>query len=292
MKKVGITNGVFDLFHKDHKRLIDVCEKYCDYLMAYIDSDDFVVSNKGQAPLIDFTTRKKALLAYGVDEVRVAHNWHDPFNSDFDIFFFGSDQLEYDVWKPYFSKLKQEDKMFVIKTGHIHSRHLRQIIEPFLVEPDNFLLQEVVDILEKNNIEYCAIFGTLLGICRNNKKIPWDSDYDIAVFNMSYWDYYNLIDLFSPQKFDVIYSHGFIQINNPKIRVDIFRYDPLDEFAHFWDLAFREKHVFPTRYSEIDGVKIKIPNEPEKILNRSYPIWKTNFNVWKTFEPSKDDINC
>jgi cytidyltransferase-like protein len=292
MRKTGITNGVFDLFHQDHKRLIDICKKNCDYLIVYIDSDEFVILNKGRPPLIDFVTREKALLAYGADEVRVAHNWHDPFDSDFDIFFFGSDQLEYDVWNPYFAKLQQEDKMFVIQTGDVHSRHLRQIIEPFLVEPDTQLLQNVVDILEKNNIEYCAIFGTLIGICRNNKKIPWDNDYDLVVFNMSYWEYYDLVDLFSPKEFYVTYDHGFIQIKSTKIRVDIFRYDPVDEFAVFSDLAFKEKHVFPMRRSEIDGVNISIPNRPEEILDTSYPNWKTNFNVWKTFAPSEDDINC
>jgi len=41
---------------------------------------------------------------------------------------------------------------------------------------------EIVDkVLEKENIPYFVICGTLLGIARNNDIIPWDDDIDIAI---------------------------------------------------------------------------------------------------------------
>lgn len=46
------------------------------------------------------------------------------------------------------------------------------------------LLKKVVTILDRNDIKYYLVFGTLLGCVRDKKFIPWDSDIDIAVFDI------------------------------------------------------------------------------------------------------------
>lgn len=293
MYKIGITNGVFDLFHNDHKKLIDICKHTCDYLIVYIDSDEFTLKNKGKLPIIDYETREKALLAYGADEVRKAHTWDCPFSDNaFDIFFFGSDQLEYKVWEKYIDQLKKDYRMYVIPTGAVHSRHLRKLIEPFLQPSNPEGLQRVVDILNKNNIEFCAICGSLLGLCRNNKKIPWDKDYDLMVMIESYWVYYNLKELFTNEGFTVDTSEGFIQLKEP-ITLDIFRYNYKDSFVFFKDFfPIHIEDLLPFQTSVLDGVEVPIPKNSEKLLDIHYPNWRTNFNVWKTYEVSPEDINC
>lgn len=293
MNKIGITNGVFDLFHNDHKRLIDICKSLCDYLVVYIDSDEFTTINKGRPPLLDYHTREKALLAYGANEVRKANSWDCPFEDDhFDTFFFGSDQLEYKVWEKYINKLKEQYRMYVIPTGAVHSRHLRELIDPFVEPSDPENLQKVVDVLNKHNIDFCAICGTLLGLCRNNKKIPWDKDYDLMVMIESYWQYYKLKDLFIKEGFEVDTSEGFIQLESP-IRLDIFRYNYKDNFVFFKDFfPIPMEDLIPFEMSVLDGVQIPIPKNSEKLLDIHYPNWRTNFNVWKTYEVSPEDINC
>jgi len=47
-------------------------------------------------------------------------------------------------------------------------------------------LKDTKEILDKNNIEFFAIHGTLLGFGRNRKIIPWDVDIDIGAW---YYDY-------------------------------------------------------------------------------------------------------
>jgi cytidyltransferase-like protein len=289
-KSIGIVNGVFDLFHKDHKTLIDICKSNCNYLIVYLDSDNFVENNKKQKPILDYITRSKALLAYGVDEIRICNSWEEPFNTNFDIFFCGSDQLEYPQWKEQLNNLRQKNKLFVKETGIIHSKDLKKLISPYLKDPNPSGLQEVINILLKNNIVYCAMFGTLLGIMRNNKKIPWDQDYDLVIFDTTYKE---VFDILTKEKFDIKIHNTFIQILYP-CRIDLFLYEKTKNKAHFnpkkWPIF--ESDIHPMKNSLIDNISIKIPNNSKKILDTHYPNWQTNFNIWNSWKPTNKDINC
>jgi len=44
-------------------------------------------------------------------------------------------------------------------------------------------LRRVVEILDRENIKYWICHGTLLGIIRENRLLPWDNDIDIGVFS-------------------------------------------------------------------------------------------------------------
>ncbi len=43
------------------------------------------------------------------------------------------------------------------------------------------VLQKVTAILENNEIEYMLDYGTLPGIIREQRLLPWDSDVDISI---------------------------------------------------------------------------------------------------------------
>lgn len=77
----------------------------------------------------------------------------------------------------------------------------------------------LIGFLEKNNIRYYAIGGTMLGAVRHKGFIPWDDDIDIAIPRR---DYEKLIALFdkqidhyvleSPQKSDPDYCYNYAKV--------------------------------------------------------------------------------
>jgi hypothetical protein len=51
---------------------------------------------------------------------------------------------------------------------------------------DDETFQQVVKILNDNNINYWLCHGTLLGIIRENRLLPWDHDIDFAIWDDEY----------------------------------------------------------------------------------------------------------
>ena len=45
-------------------------------------------------------------------------------------------------------------------------------------------LRDTDDILTSEGVDYCLMFGTLLGLLRHGDFIPWDDDLDIIIFDI------------------------------------------------------------------------------------------------------------
>lgn len=58
-------------------------------------------------------------------------------------------------------------------------------LEGVVAEKATQMLNEVVDILDRNNVEYMLDCGTLLGVIRENRLLPWDTDVDLCIDSFS-----------------------------------------------------------------------------------------------------------
>ena len=68
--KVGITVGVFDLFHVGHLNLLERCKAMCDHLIVAVCGDDYVSQVKHKTPVSSEDQRRRILASLKcVDEV-------------------------------------------------------------------------------------------------------------------------------------------------------------------------------------------------------------------------------
>ena len=61
--KVGITVGVFDLFHVGHLNLLERCKAMCDHLIVAVCQDDYVTEIKHKTPVYPADQRMRILSA-------------------------------------------------------------------------------------------------------------------------------------------------------------------------------------------------------------------------------------
>lgn len=56
-KKIGFTQGVFDMFHIGHLNLLKNARKHCDYLIVGVNSDELVEKYKNKTTIFPFEER-------------------------------------------------------------------------------------------------------------------------------------------------------------------------------------------------------------------------------------------
>ncbi len=64
----------------------------------------------------------------------------------------------------------------------IRKKKQKYVLEGKKLEIAQKMLHDVTTIFEKHNIRYWLDFGTLLGIVREGRILPWDDDMDISIF--------------------------------------------------------------------------------------------------------------
>jgi len=72
-KRIGFTNGCFDIVHAGHIELLQKAKKNCDYLIVGLNSDSSVRKLKGnQRPILNLKHRSKIISSIKyVDQIKV-----------------------------------------------------------------------------------------------------------------------------------------------------------------------------------------------------------------------------
>ncbi len=172
------------------------------------------------------------------------------------------------------------------------------------------MLREVTDILEQKKIAYWLEGGTLLGVIRENRLLPWDNDMDISITEAYYDALLHSVDALKKlgymvwfkefEKDDPPFQKGIkriVKIRNRKlyfirgeVALDIFiKFKKDDEY--FWQVGQKKKSA-PAHFYEtlveypFDGKNYWVPKAYEAYLTFRYGDWQQPVKEWNTF---KDD---
>ncbi len=161
------------------------------------------------------------------------------------------------------------------------------------------LLGDVTDILDEYNVKYWLDFGTLLGVIRENRILPWDDDIDISIFEedeevviskvlprlkkMRYRTYTRrLAENVGPLKKGDVRS---FKVRNNRffffkgyVKLDIFVMYRHQESIYWYEL--KEPHALPQKlvqaFEMIDfnGKKYRVPKDHDAYLTYHYGDWR------------------
>ena len=167
------------------------------------------------------------------------------------------------------------------------------------------MLKNIVKICKHCNINSSLEAGTLLGIFRENRLLPWDNDLDLSVLSNESNKFENLIKTLKKSNYRVKVRY-FLKDNAPfkkgdirviKIResfflglikgnicLEIFVLYPMDN-KFYWKVGNKKACVpdkFFKSYSKINfqNQKYLIPNHTEDYLKYRYGDWNKQKKKW------------
>lgn len=172
----------------------------------------------------------------------------------------------------------------------IHTRELRspehQRYIPTLTNDEKldmlYAYIVVAEALEKENIEFFMVEGSLLGVHRHQGLIPWDDDVDIAV-NVSFWKkvrtVLGCIDGFVLEISKEMHWKFHRNSTQPRLGfpfIDIFFYNENEEYiwavTHYLvqSVIYPKRYVFPLTTASYEGLTVPVPKETDYLLRTQF----------------------
>lgn len=180
------------------------------------------------------------------------------------------------------------------------------------------LLERATTLLEKYNIPYWLEGGTLLGIIRENRLLPWDNDLDISIRSEDFdrlrrilpkFFYRGMIAKVREHKIDdppfqkgevrliKVYATKYLFFKSPLV-LDIFVKKKLDD-QYYWVVGVkrRAKKAVPARfYDELTTVQFNhktysIPKLTDEYLTYRYGDWRTPVKTWNYIKDDQSTVS-
>lgn len=156
------------------------------------------------------------------------------------------------------------------------------------------ITKKIHDICEKENIWYCGVSGTALGVVRHGKMIPWDDDVDLMVDHKK-MDV--ILSYFPPSMIGKEKFTNVIKIHEPNMKypfVDLFTVKINDKtgavkcknlLMRFQ--ARREPVTIKRKKAKFGPIEIYIPGNDIEYLDKTYPNWRNDYKINKLHRKEK-----
>ena len=147
--------------------------------------------------------------------------------------------------------------------------------------------------LRRAGVDYWAACGTMLGITRERRLLPHDPDIDFGTFDWTHHDAIarSFLDGGYEMKTLGLPNYGYEQCFFWKGEhvADVFYFYP-QGMRKAWQASYAPRLqrsrfeialLIPTRPGELDGVKTRLPNDPEGMCEARYgPEWRETVKTW------------
>ena len=136
-KKIGYTQGTFDMFHIGHLNILRRAKEKCDYLIVGVSTDELVMEYKNKTPIIPFEERAEIVRSIDCVDRVIAQENRDKYAAwrelKFDVMFVGDD------WKgkPLFMKVEEEFKKVGVDVVYF----------PYTKDTSSTILREKLNVL-------------------------------------------------------------------------------------------------------------------------------------------------
>jgi len=174
------------------------------------------------------------------------------------------------------------------------------------------LLKDVTTIFELCHVNYWLEGGTLLGLRRENRLLPWDNDIDISIHESELKRLDQVLKTLRSSNFRIrtrkfdkdsdffkkgalrmikIRNKSFFGLIKGKVCLDIFIKYTHDNKT-YWEIDNKTKNV-PAKFYELfstkefQGKEYSIPLLTDEYLTYRYGDWKKQVKDWNT---SRDDM--
>jgi lipopolysaccharide cholinephosphotransferase len=177
------------------------------------------------------------------------------------------------------------------------------------------MLIKITDLLDELSIDYVLEGGTMLGIIRENRLLPWDNDMDLTITEDKLSKLPALISGLKKLKY-IVRTKKFEKDSSPfkegdpriikirtrklffikgPVKLEIFIKYKKDG-CYFWQVGPRKKSVEAEFYEKLTTYKFadkefKIPADYTRYLETRFgKDWKTPVKVWNTFKQDKSIV--